>query len=177
MHCSSVVLTIIGEDKPGLVERISGLVADHHANWLESRMARLSGQFAGILHVEVDAAHRDDLLSSLRQLETRGLQVTFSTSTTPNASHQVRLAHLSVVGHDRPGIVRQLSQVFAQLEVNVEELETSTESAPMSGDLLFKANAALQLPLQVSLDALRFELERVSEDLMVDITLGSSIRT
>ena len=54
VNTSLIVLTIIGEDKPGVVEWISGLVADHQANWLESRMARLSGKFAGILHVEVE---------------------------------------------------------------------------------------------------------------------------
>ena len=171
MNTPLIVLTIIGEDKPGLVEWISGLVADHQANWLESRMARLSGKFAGILHVEVEECRCDDLIEALRLLEDRGLQVIFSTSRDASPATLYRLAHLSLIGHDRPGIVRELSRVFATLEVNVEKLETSTESAPMSGDLLSKAEAALKMPPRVSLDDLHAELERVSEDLMVDIML------
>ena len=48
-----LVMTVIGQDRPGLVESVAALVAENGGNWLESRMSRLGGHFAGILRVEV----------------------------------------------------------------------------------------------------------------------------
>ena len=78
MDTESVILTVIGADKPGLVERLATIVADHHGNWLESRMARLAGQFAGILQVEVASAHREALVQALNRVHDGSLQVTAS---------------------------------------------------------------------------------------------------
>ena len=172
MNQESLVLTVIGEDKPGLVEQLAALVADHQGNWLESRMARLAGQFAGILHVEVPAEHRAALGQALRQLDERGLKVTVTNRGAEQDQSSAQQVTLELVGHDRPGIVRQISRVIAARGVNVEEIETSTESAPMSGENLFRARATLRVPMEVDLTDLQSDLERVSHDLMIDITLG-----
>ena len=79
---------------------------------------------------------------------------------------------LELVGTDRPGIVQQISRVIAACGVNVEEIETTAESAPMSGETLFKATASLQVPSGVALAKLQEDLEEVSQDLMVDIALS-----
>lgn len=170
----SLILTVIGPDRPGLVEELATLVADHQGNWLESRMARLAGQFAGILHVEVSPEHRADLGQALRELGERGLKVTVTNEAAEaNRPSAVQTVTLELVGQDRPGIVRQISRVIAARQVNVQEIETSTESAPMSGESLFRAQAILQIPPEVDLLDLQSDLERVGHDLMVDITLGS----
>ena len=52
---TSLVLTIIGDDRPGIVEQLAEEVLDAGANWEESRMARLAGKFAGLLRVSVEA--------------------------------------------------------------------------------------------------------------------------
>ena len=173
MDTESVILTVIGDDKPGLVERLATIVADHHGHWLESRMARLAGQFAGILQVEVAAAHREALVQALNRVHEGSLQVTASRLGASEAdaamSQRVRL---DLVGTDRPGIVQQISRVIAACGVNVEEIETTAESAPMSGETLFKATASLQVPSGVALAKLQEDLEEVSQDLMVDITLS-----
>jgi glycine cleavage system regulatory protein len=81
-------------------------------------------------------------------------------------------ASLELMGQDRPGIVRKLTQALASRGVNVEELHTECVSAPMSGEPLFKARARLQVPADFSIDDLRQELERIAADMMVDVTLG-----
>ena len=173
METESVILTVIGDDKPGLVERLATLVADHHGNWLESRMARLAGQFAGILQVQVSPMHREALVEALGRLHDGNLQVTASRlgSSTADALAMQRVT-LELVGTDRPGIVQQISRVIAARGVNVEEIETKAESAPMSGETLFRARAILQVPSGVTLLDLQADLEEVSQELMVDITLG-----
>src|SRR5688572_15511645 len=100
MSKTSLVLTILGEDRPGLVEQIAKLVADHHGNWLESRMAHLAGQFAGILRVEVDAAHAESLTSSLAGLAQSGLESIIhpDPGATPATADNRPLLHLDLLG-------------------------------------------------------------------------------
>ena len=168
----SLVMTIIGMDRPGLVGRLSAVVANHEGNWLESRMAHLGGQFAGILRVQIPAEQEQKLLAALRALEVDGLSVQAQkdAAAAPLPASR-KLALVEVVGHDRPGIVRQISQVLAQHRVNVEDLTTYCESAPMSGESLFHANVTVQLSASYSIGQLRKALEEIATDLMVDISV------
>src|SRR5262245_2256078 len=121
-----LVMTIIGPDRPGLVESVAAIVAEHGGNWLESRMSRLGGQFAGILRVEAPTERESALRSALKQLEPQGLTVVVQPdkAPAPPAPAAAQLSSLDIIGHDRPGIVRQISRTLTQHGVNVEELET-----------------------------------------------------
>jgi len=169
MHVS-YVMTIIGADRPGLVGQLAAVIADHGGNWLASRMARLGGQFAGIVQVQIPAELEQKFLAALQALETHGLSVRVQQDHAP-ALPDRQLATIEVVGHDRPGIVRQISQVLAQQQVNIEELTTTCESAPMSGEELFRATAQVQLPATGELRQLQQALEQIASDLMVDINI------
>ena len=164
---SSLIMTVLGPDRPGLVESIASLVADHGGNWVESRMAHLAGQFAGIVHVDVPDENGKKLRQALEQLD---LSITIvedeGTSTV-----STRSVSLELIGPDRPGIVRELSHALAENQINVEELETECASAPWSGEALFKASARLSVPEAVSMDRLREALEVIANDLTVDIDL------
>lgn len=166
----SLVLTCIGPDRPGLVESLSRVVAEHDGNWVESRMAHLAGKFAGLLRVDVPAERADELTRALDALAEGGLRVTVETSEEEEPPG-TRFLELSLVGQDRPGIIRDISQVLAAHSVNVEELETSRESAPDAGDLLFRASARLHVPPSVETEDLRAALEEIAQDLMVDVEL------
>jgi glycine cleavage system regulatory protein len=163
---ASLILTVIGPDRPGLVRALSSAVAARGGSWLESRMARLAGQFAGIVLVEAPASLADDL----HALESEGLRITVqlatSGATTPSASP--RLA-LEVVGNDRPGIVHDISHVLAASEVNIEELTTNVVSGSFSGETLFRVTAFLRAPDAAAVDAVRAGLEQLGNELMVDI--------
>ncbi len=167
----TLVMTIIGQDRPGLVEAVAAQVVGHGGNWLESRMARLGGQFAGILSVEVPIDQANALVSSLRQLSAKGLEVQVSTDQAPPAGPAATINTLEIVGQDRPGIVSQISRVLATYGVNVEELETECSSAAMSGETLFQARARLSIPETCDKAALRKELEKIAADMIVDISL------
>ena len=167
-----LVMTVIGADRPGLVESVAGLVAEHGGNWLESSMSRLGGQFAGILRVEVPSERERALMSALEGLATRGLHVVVHPDQPLPIPEASRLSMLEVVGHDRPGIVRQISHTLASEGVNVEELQTERSSAAMSGESLFKARAKLSIPPSVDVAQLRGKLEKIAEDLIVDISFS-----
>jgi len=166
----SLVMTIIGPDRPGLVGQLAHVIAEHGGNWLESRMAHLAGQFAGILRVEVPAPQQTALMTALRALDPHGLTVQIQPGKPVAAAPVGSLIVIEVVGHDRPGMVRQISHVLAQLNINVEELASHCESAPMSGEILFHAKAKVSLPPGCSLAQLQQALEKIATDLMVDIS-------
>jgi len=170
MH-THLVMTVIGPDKPGLVGSVSQAVARHGGNWLESRMAHLAGQFAGILRVAVKPESSEALIAELRGLERVGLRVVIETSAEAEAPAPHRRVHLELIGQDRPGIVRQITELIAARGVNIDELTTKLISAPMTGEPMFFASAMLQIPGEVDPEDLRRDLEDIATDLMVDLTL------
>jgi glycine cleavage system regulatory protein len=168
---STLVMTVIGPDRPGLVELVTANVVDHGGNWLESRMCRLGGQFAGIVRVEVPSEKSDSLLATLAKLEKDGLQISARKEAAATPASRGTVAVLELVGQDRPGILHQISRILAQNNVNVEELSSDRVNAPMDGSMLFQARISVLLPTTVSIAQLRGELEKIASDLMVDVQL------
>jgi glycine cleavage system regulatory protein len=164
----SFVLTVIADDRPGIVEKLADTILAAGANWEESRMARLSGKFAGLLRVSVDEARAEALAERFAVLNGPDLTIVTSRTSAPSP-RTFQSLHLELVGNDRPGIVRDVSRVLAQQQVNIEELETDVESAPMSGEVLFRAHAHLRVPSTVTVDVLRQQLEALAGELMVDV--------
>jgi glycine cleavage system regulatory protein len=163
-----LVMTVIGPDRTGLVEAVAGAVASHGGNWLESRMCRLGGEFAGILRVEVPAEKKKPLLDALQKIP--GLKVIIGLSESKASTKHTRETKMEIIGQDRPGIVHEISSALARAGVNVEEFSSEVASGPMSGEPLFKASARLQLPEKCNLAALKQELEKIAADLLVDVS-------
>ncbi|MAS25048.1 MAG: glycine cleavage system protein R [Oceanospirillaceae bacterium] len=166
----SLVLTVIADDKTGIVEQVSKVVAQHGGNWLESRMAHMAGKFAGIVLISVDAAQSADLITALSALSSQGIQVTAESGAVSDDSQCIELT-LSLVGNDRPGIVREVSQALAAMNVNVLELTTDCAPAEMSAVPLFKAEAVLRVAKDFDTSKVADALEAISNDLMVEISL------
>ncbi len=168
---TSLVLTVIGSDHPGIVNLLSDVAQRFGANWAGSRMASLAGQFAGIVHFEVADQNADALAGALRGLDASGLHVVIAVGDVGVPSAGRRIVRLELVGNDRPGIVRDLSGRLAGRGVSIEELHTETVSAPMSAGLLFRVEALLAVPAAVANDELKRELEALATEMMVDIEL------
>jgi glycine cleavage system regulatory protein len=169
----NLILTAIGDDRPGLVEELATTIAAHGGNWLEASMAQLSGKFAGIVEVAIPAGQVEALRTALAQL--KGLKVGTETAAAEKSAPAGRCLTLNLVGHDRIGIVREVTQALARHAVNVEELATRTSSAPMSAEILFHCEARLTASPDFNARALKHELEKLSDDLMVDISLGEML--
>ena len=170
----SLVVTIVGADRPGLVSLLSDRGRQHGASWDQSRMATLAGRFAGIVHFQVPAASKAALTKALRDLESTGLNVQVVTGSGPadtKASPPRQLLRLELVGQDRPGIVRDISRALAELSISIQELTTEVTSAAMSGEHLFHASALLQVPSSVATADLQRVLEGLANELMVDVNL------
>ncbi len=175
-----LVFTFVGADQPGLVETLSHTVGEHGGNWLESRMSELAGQFAGIVKVEVAHEKAPALRAALLALSARQLWVQFAPEpaapTGAAALGHWRQLRLSIVGNDRPGIVREVSHALAQRHLSVREMDTRITSAPMGGEPLFEAVAHIQVPQALDLADLRAQLNLIADALTVEIDLEESQR-
>lgn len=170
----SLLLTLIGEDRPGLVEALSDVLTQHGGNWEESRMATLGGKFAGILLVTVPASNSDALIHALDELKSQGLHVRASHSSGTDIPRARRTLNLTLVGQDHPGIIRDISHALADRHINIEELSSACSSASWSGETLFHATARLRIPANVPIDEIRETLEGLANELMVDIHLDEA---
>jgi len=168
---ATLVLTVLGDDRPGLVSALSAPLKACGAGWERSRMARLAGKFAGVVEVVVADDRVDALVPALEALEDEGLQVTVERTDEPTQQSVKRLA-LDLVGADRPGIVADISTLLADRQVSVEELSTQVSEAPMAGTALFEAHAVLAAPADADTGALREALEALADELMVDLSLA-----
>lgn len=168
----SLVVTLVGPDRPGIVGTVSDVVRRHAGNWQESRMSHLAGQFAGILLLEVPEDSVEDLLVGLNSLSQHGLKVIaeVDSGSADSAPPSGSVWNISAVGNDRPGIVREVTQVLTAHNVNVEELTTECLDAPLGGGQIFRATAQIRLPADLTTDVLQHELEELATDLMIDFT-------
>ena len=166
-----LVMTLLGPDRTGLVEIVARAVSTHGGNWLESRMCRLGGEFAGILRIEIPAEKKAALLEALQKIS--GLNVVVRPDESrPAPAAPAHQTWFEIVGADRPGIVSEITSALARARVNVEEFSSEVVSAPMSGETLFKASARLQLPEGSNLADLKKDLEKIAADLLIDVSFG-----
>jgi glycine cleavage system regulatory protein len=170
---ATFILTVVGDDRPGLVADVSAPITAHGASWERSQMSRLAGKFAGIVLVTVADKRLDALMADLAMLEAEGLQVVIERTHEPVESESQRL-RLELLGGDHPGIVAEISAALATRQVSIEELSTDVREAPMAGGMLFEAQAVLNAPLATSTDDLRSMLEGLAHELMVEIRLSET---
>jgi len=168
---ATFILTVLGDDRPGLVSALSGPINAHGASWERSQMSRLAGKFAGIAVVSVPGDRLEALTADLTALSEQGLHVLVERTDDPGVRESVTLT-LDLLGADHPGIVAEISSSLAALDINIEDLATNVRDAPMSGGSLFEAHAVLSAPSSVSTHELRSMLEGLADELMVEISLS-----
>jgi glycine cleavage system regulatory protein len=169
----TLVLTVLGDDHPGIVEALARVIADGGGSWDRSHMSRLAGKFAGIVEVTVEEGAHRRVIVALEELSSGGaLEVTVEIADSVEELPQTQLA-LHLLGSDRPGIVHEISGAMAALGVGIVELETETTSAPMAGELLFAARVVLQAPPDIEVDRVRAAIEELANELMVDVELST----
>lgn len=168
----SLVLTVLSDDRPGLVKMLSDVLKEYQGNWTESRMIHLAGKFAGLLMVSVPESEFDNLVSALHDLEDDGLEISVDATAVETTADTVETLELEVLGQDSPGIINRITNQLLTLSINIEELSSEQRSAPMSAELLFYAKLSLGLPKGVTAEQVQEALEELPNQLMVDINFS-----
>jgi glycine cleavage system regulatory protein len=170
---ASVILSVIGSDRPGLTEALARAVLSADGNWLESHLSRLGGLYVGSVLVAIDRHRVDDLRAAVRAVDVEGLDVRIADAAEAPVAGGEAL-QLSLVGQDRPGIVRLVTAALSDLDVNIEALDTRIRAEPHSGAPLFHMEARLRLPAGLAARAVQAALEDISAEIMVDTSLTSA---
>lgn len=168
---TTLVLTIVGADRAGLVAEVADIIAHHGGNWERSELAELSGAFAGIVEVFVPADRADELRSALDVLD--GI-LTVAVHHAPEATSDdaAQRVVLEVIGNDHPGIVREITAVLREHGLSIDRMTTETRDAAMSGGRLFEASVVARVTASVDLDVVSTELERLASEIRVDVTFA-----
>lgn len=167
---TTLILTVAGSDRPGLVAAVADVVDAHDGNWESSQLAELAGVFAGVIQVSVATERDAGLQEALRGLDGL-LTVTVHAGADASSAPEQPIT-LQVLGNDRQGIVREVSAVLRAHELSIHDMTTQTRDAAMAGGRLFEASVAATVPPSADLGALRADLERLTAELQVDIALG-----
>jgi len=168
---TSYILTFIGDDRPGLVEQLSSAIESNRGNWHESRLSQLGGKFAGLILVSLPDGGGKALEADLKALSSSGLSVRVTPTSSAAALPTGRDVTLTVIGPDRLGIVREISRALAERKINVVEMDSHVESAPMSAEMIFRARIDAHIPESTDLDDLSDTLEEIANHMTLEIDL------
>jgi glycine cleavage system regulatory protein len=169
-----MILSAIGNDRPGLTQALADAVLSAGGNWLESHLSRLGGQFVGAVLVELDVERVGELDAAVRAVDANGLHVTLVPAGESAAPAPGQIVRIDLVGQDRPGIVREVTAALAPLAANIEDLVTVTENGAWSGELLFRATAKVTVPPGTPVGRVQEALEAISADIVADLTVSRS---
>jgi len=168
---ATLILSVIGSDRPGLTQALAGAILSAGGNWLESHLSRLGGLYVGSVLVELETASIDILRSAVREVDAQGLEVRIAPAVEgPGVWGDA--VHFSLVGQDRPGIVHQVTAILSGLDANIEAFDTRISVEPHSGAPLFHMDARLRLPPTLQAEGVQAALEEISAEIMVDISLS-----
>lgn len=166
-----LLIGFMGEDRAGIVKSLSDAIANNDGSWRESRMVRLAGHFSGTVLIRIDKDKVDSLRNDLAKLDALFTVIRDPVDSQPEESY---LMHLNIAGPDRPGIIKEISLALSQQNINVVEMETDVFAAAMSGEVTFAADADIEVPTLINLEALAGHLNEIAEQIGVDILLEAA---
>ena len=166
---TELILAVVGDDRPGMVQDAANCVREVGGNWLESRMTRLAGKFAGVVRVSLPEASTAVLVEKLESLE--GMSIHVEPAGTLEDNPQLRAFTISIIGPDRPGILDEVTRALRKSAISVVELQTRVGPAPMTGDQTFFAEVDMLAPPDTDIGTLESSLDEIAESLGVEILL------
>ncbi|WP_020097324.1 glycine cleavage system protein R [Microbacterium sp. 11MF] len=167
-----LVLTVVGDDRPGLVNALAEQVSAVGGNWERSELAELAGAFAGIVLVTIEDDREADLVAALEGLEGM-LRVTVHGGRAIAPADAVeRSLEVTVLGNDRPGIVRDVTAAIPAHTLSIDTFRSRTLDAPMAGGTLFEATVAFRLPAGADAAPVTTALEELAGEIQVDLTVA-----
>jgi glycine cleavage system transcriptional repressor len=173
MH-KNIVLTFNGHDRIGIVEAVTAVLARRGGNVEASRMARLGGEFAMLMLVSLPEQEFASLDQDFKALRADGYQISLlPTENKPAEKFAGWLPYeVEVLGADHEGLIHQIAQHLSKQGINIENMDTGTVSAPMSGTPLFTMQALVLVPPQLVFNKWSDALEEIGSQLNVNIKVS-----
>ena len=170
----NIVLTLTGHDRIGIVKEITNVFVKHGGNVENSRMARLGGEFAMLALIAIEEKDLPTLEADFQKLRNDGFQITLLQT---EDDHTKKYAgwlpyQIEVLGADHEGIVHEIAHHLAKQGINIEDMETTTAPAPMSGTLLFTMQATVLVPPNLAFHKWSDALDEIGDKLNVSIKVA-----
>jgi glycine cleavage system transcriptional repressor len=165
-----LILTAVGPDHVGLVEKISAFIARHHCNIEDSKMAVFCGEFAVIILITGASGDLIKIANAYHELQVQtGLTISIKTPSTRRPADSLLPYKLTASCMDHPGIVHRLSQALSAAGINIESMETKTYAAPVSGTPIFRLEAFVSVPATTDISRLRERFAEIQKEENIDI--------
>jgi len=166
-----LVLTVAGSDRAGLVQALADVIAAHGGNWERSELAELAGTFAGVVLVSVPDARSTQLTSALGDLTDLMTVTPYpGQDVAPATDATGKRVTFTVLGNDRPGIVRDITHVLLGRGLTIDRFTSRTGGAPMAGGELFEASVTAHAASGADISAAVAELEQLAAEIQVDLS-------
>ncbi len=164
-----VAVTVLGDDRPGIVADVTSALAGLGGNLEDSTMTLLRGHFAMVVLVRTSYSPAQ-VESALSPLTQGGALVVDARLLPAHAVHERPGAAytLRVHGADRPGIVAEITRVVAEHGGNIVDLGTRL------GRRLYVLTAELALPGGAAPARLESDLKEAASRLGVEVHLASA---
>ncbi len=172
MH-STLIFSFITDDRTGIIEQFSTLIKMHQGNWVNSHLTKIGCQFSGVVQVDIDSTKADILKSALLKESSESLTLCVKVLAHDSTQPELQTVSLSIIGLDRPGIIQEIASKLAEHHLNVAQLHSHTESAPMTGTPLFKAKLTLEISDKSQLEHFETDIEDIADQLDIDYTLDT----
>jgi glycine cleavage system transcriptional repressor len=167
-----LVIAAVGEDRPGLVDQLSGFILDSGCNIADSRMMVLGGEFAVLLLVTGNWNNLAKLEDQIKQIEAKlGMTVSVKRTEKKERMGEYLPYAVDVVSLDHPGIVHNLANFFSQRHINIQDLSTSSYAAAHTGTLMFSVHISLDVPADTHIASLREEFLDFCDRLNLDAVI------
>ena len=170
-----LVITALGEDRPGIVDELSSTLFSHQLNIEDSRMSVLGGEFAVLLLVTGSEQAIACFIDKKQEAEST-LKMTLTVKTTEAATTSQTLIpyDVEVISIDYPGIVHKLSSFFSERQINIVDLETDRYAAPHTGTPMFSLHMTIGIPAKTSIAGLRDDFLNICDELNLDAKISAT---
>ncbi|ABG41827.1 amino acid-binding ACT [Paraglaciecola sp. T6c] len=163
----SLIFTLVGKDKRGLVDSLAQSVFKLGGNWLGSNLSYMAGHFAGFVEIQLPEEKKAALIEQFSTHPDLSINLVEGDN---NLAAHTQTVQIDIMGNDKPGIVQELTTILNRFNLNIVKFDSTCDSAPNWGGLLFKANALVAIEEGFDLDELSDALESIADDLVVDIS-------
>ena len=167
-----LVISALGQDRPGIVNQLSKAIFDNGCNIEDSRMTVLGGEFALILMVSGswDAiAKLEDQVPSLQSA--LGLTIIVRRTEERTGTRGLVPYEVDVISMDHPGIVHEVAEFFSNRGINIEEMITGSYAAAHTGTPMFSLKMTIAAPADIPIAQLRDDFAEFCDDLNLDAAL------
>lgn len=169
---TKLVISALGEDRPGIVDQLSNILYNHELNIEDSRMTVLGGEFAVLLLVSGEASAIESLHAQVDEIEqTLGMRLLLKATSEARPAENTVPYSVEVASLDHPGIVHKLSSFFSSRNINIVNLQTERYAAPHTGSPMFALHMTIGIPAEISIAQLRETFTDFCDELNLDAEL------